>query len=97
MSQQSKKTGPGEVKWPYKKFVIKGWDHGTLQITFNENQKQFDFDVIRLNINGEQIQISRDDLAQILIFGYDERKKYEEAMNLESKQLKNLDLDRICH
>ena len=96
MSQPIKKSAPNERIWPYKKFRIDDWRISNhVEIQFNCNQQEFDYDLIRISVGGREALISRDDIAQVLIVGYDERKKYEEAMNLEAKQLKNIDLDRL--
>lgn len=87
-----RKTADSEITWPYRKAVIDGYGSGVLSVELNRTKKHFDADAISITIQKEdqkmEIDVSRDELAQIIMVAYDVRKEYQEAMKVEEKQLK---------
>lgn len=87
-----KKTADGEVLWPYHKAEIDGYGGGTLGVELNRDQKHFDYDVVSIVVtkHGQkmEIDVSRDELAQIILSAYEVRKEYQDALKLEAKELR---------
>lgn len=87
-----KKTADTEIVWPYRKAVIDGFGGGALSVELNRTKKHFDADAITITIlrddKSMEIDVSRDELAQIILVAYDVRKEYQDALKLEEKNLR---------